>query len=180
MSPTPETALEHISWSYANLARAHAALSDGRTRYITTDHMIRAKLYRGLRNGSMKLGTLYEDERLKLLSSPKCAYCDSIENLTIDHFIPRIKGGPDDGVNLITACRPCNSSKSDLDLLEWFKSRNMFPRLLLLRRYIKIVNSYCEQNLLMSEKIDNSGFDNAPVNPFNLPQNYPNLDTLLL
>ena len=63
--PTPElrTVREIIAWSYANLACAHAALKDGRVKHARTDWMIRAKLFRGLKDGSMRMGGLFDDER---------------------------------------------------------------------------------------------------------------------
>ena len=39
---------------------------------------------------------------------------------TLDHVIPRAKGGSDDSANLRACCRACNSAKSDHDL-ETFK-----------------------------------------------------------
>jgi len=48
-----------------------------------------------------------------------CIYCGSEENLSIDHIVPRSKGGTDDEQNLATACRSCNSSKRDRDLIDW-------------------------------------------------------------
>ncbi len=50
--PNLVTVLDQIAWSYANLGRAHAALTANRTSYIMVDHMIRAKLYNGLRSGT--------------------------------------------------------------------------------------------------------------------------------
>lgn len=44
----------------------------------------------------------------------KCAYCGRSDlPLTIDHIIPRSKGGADSWENLITACFRCNSIKGD-------------------------------------------------------------------
>jgi hypothetical protein len=40
-----------------------------------------------------------------------CVYCGATDDLTIDHVTPRIIGGTNDPENLVTACRPCNSSK---------------------------------------------------------------------
>jgi hypothetical protein len=48
-----------------------------------------------------------------------CVYCGSGEMLSLDHVIPRSKGGQDGPENLVTACQPCNSSKRDRDLTEW-------------------------------------------------------------
>ncbi len=45
----------------------------------------------------------------------KCSYCGIIhepgEQLTLDHIVPRDSGGRNNNVNLITACKKCNSSK---------------------------------------------------------------------
>ncbi len=44
----------------------------------------------------------------------KCAYCGRGDlPLTIDHIIPRSKGGDDSWENLVAACLPCNNSKGD-------------------------------------------------------------------
>lgn len=46
--------------------------------------------------------------------SHKCVYCGkSDSSLTIDHIIPRSKGGEDRWENLISACPKCNSKKGD-------------------------------------------------------------------
>ncbi|MEO0895554.1 MAG: HNH endonuclease [Bacteroidota bacterium] len=46
----------------------------------------------------------------------RCVYCGSRERLTLDHVIPRAKGGRTTWNNLVTACYKCNSKKGDLDL----------------------------------------------------------------
>lgn len=43
----------------------------------------------------------------------KCQYCGATRRLTIDHVIPRSKGGTDDWDNLVVACSSCNVKKSD-------------------------------------------------------------------
>lgn len=42
-----------------------------------------------------------------------CQYCGSGKNLTIDHVIPRSKGGKTEWKNLVTACHRCNTYKGD-------------------------------------------------------------------
>lgn len=44
----------------------------------------------------------------------KCLYCDSIKDLTIDHVIPRSRGGADSWQNLATCCKSCNSKKDNM------------------------------------------------------------------
>jgi len=43
----------------------------------------------------------------------KCQYCGATRHLTIDHVIPRSKGGLDTWENLVVACSSCNVKKSD-------------------------------------------------------------------
>ena len=42
-----------------------------------------------------------------------CVYCGSKKNLTIDHIIPKSKGGENTWMNLVTCCSPCNLKKGD-------------------------------------------------------------------
>ncbi|WP_261664098.1 HNH endonuclease [Deinococcus sp. Marseille-Q6407] len=40
-----------------------------------------------------------------------CQYCGSGENLTLDHVMPRSRGGRHEWTNVTTACRDCNQRK---------------------------------------------------------------------
>ncbi len=42
-----------------------------------------------------------------------CQYCGSTKNLTLDHVIPRSKGGKHTWDNVVIACERCNSRKGD-------------------------------------------------------------------
>lgn len=54
-----------------------------------------------------------------------CCYCQKPMTLrlnrpktaTVEHIIPRSKGGADKPFNYAAACRPCNEKKSNTDLL---------------------------------------------------------------
>ncbi len=43
----------------------------------------------------------------------RCQYCGSERHLTVDHVVPRSKGGTDTWDNLVTSCAPCNRKKGD-------------------------------------------------------------------
>ncbi len=58
----------------------------------------------------------------------KCQYCGSTKELTIDHIIPRSRGGEDTWENLVVACMPCNSRKSDKLLEETNLTLQTIPR----------------------------------------------------
>ena len=53
-----------------------------------------------------------------------CQYCGARSNLTVDHVIPRSKGGSSEWDNIVASCAPCNRRKGDL-LPE---KANMIPR----------------------------------------------------
>ena len=42
-----------------------------------------------------------------------CQYCGARSNLTVDHVIPRSKGGSSDWENIVASCAPCNRRKGD-------------------------------------------------------------------
>ena len=53
-----------------------------------------------------------------------CQYCGHERgNLTVDHVIPRSKGGPSTWENIVTCCAPCNRRKGD----RLPKQANMVP-----------------------------------------------------
>lgn len=178
--PTPVSVREQISWSYANLARAHSALEDGVRKYQRVHHMIRNRTYYGLLSGKIAMRSLYDDERLKMTAPQACYYCGAKDSLTVDHLIPRIRGGPDDANNLIWACRSCNSSKQGRDMLAWATSKGFFPSILLLRRYIKIVARYCDQNGYMSTALSQLVAGEMPFDVRLLPTKFPPLEELTL
>jgi 5-methylcytosine-specific restriction endonuclease McrA len=42
-----------------------------------------------------------------------CQYCGSRSNLTVDHVIPRSKGGSSSWDNIVASCAPCNRRKGN-------------------------------------------------------------------
>ena len=43
----------------------------------------------------------------------RCQYCGSRDRLTIDHVLPKSRGGRDTWENLVTACTRCNTRKGN-------------------------------------------------------------------
>ena len=67
----------------------------------------------------------------------ECQYCGTKNDLTLDHLVPRSKGGKTSWKNLVTACKQCNAKKGDqspeeagmiLDRLPFKPSYIMFLR----------------------------------------------------
>ena len=174
------TVQEVLYWSYANLAMAHTAVDRKQEKYDTFNYMIRSKLFKGLIEGTMNIRTLFDDEKVKLLLGNKCNYCGSTENLALDHIFAKKLGGKDDGDNLIYACRSCNSSKGKRDMMEWMSSRNKFPPLMVLRRYLKLVVFYCIENNLMECLVNDIKVQKHPFNIESVPVSYPKPKELVL
>lgn len=173
------TIRESLYWSYSNLAMAHAAVSHRATTYTPVHFMIRSRLYKGLLTQKMNLGSIADDERLKMILPQACNYCGaSTQKLSIDHLIPTALRGPDRAENFVWACRLCNSAKRDTDLLDWYNARSEFPPLLLLRRYLKVVIEVCDVLDVMDVPLKE-----APTLPFSLssiPHSFPKPDRLTL
>ena len=154
---------------------AFASSNHSEATYQQIDFIVRNKIYYGLVSGRMKPKSLFNDEREKIWSAGICAYCGDAEDLSLDHVIPRLRGGDDEPSNLVTACRSCNSSKGARDLLEWMALRNEFPTLVLLRRYLKLAIKYCIKNNLMDIALEEVN-SIVPVLPFAItlvPHVYP-------
>ena len=153
-----------LFWAYANLAMAHVAYKDKSEKYTPKHFGIRSRLFKGLSNGEMNIKSFFDDERLKMILPQSCNYCGSKEHLAADHLIPRKKGGLDVGENLVWACRTCNSSKSDRDLMEWINKEGKKLSILLYRRYLKILITYCREKQIIDESLENVLKLNLPFN----------------
>ncbi|MBC7883164.1 MAG: HNH endonuclease [Anaerolineae bacterium] len=60
--------------------------------------------------------------------SHTCQYCGFKEDLTIDHIIPRSRGGIDEWDNVVTACVRCNIRKGNRTPKEAAMPLNSVPR----------------------------------------------------
>ena len=59
----------------------------------------------------------------------KCAYCEeklSDSNATLDHIVPKYKGGHSTRNNLACCCTECNRSKASRLPFDWFDTSNQY------------------------------------------------------
>lgn len=73
----------------------------------------------------------HSKKRIKAQWNHVCAYCGyqgsaEKKDITLDHVIPKAKGGPTVRANLVPACRRCNVSKSDRDFKDWYRHQSFF------------------------------------------------------
>jgi hypothetical protein len=83
----------------------------------------------------------------------QCQYCclsveDGIE-LSIDHIIPRSKGGDNDPKNLVTACKPCNTLRGNTTI---FKFTDSEGRQRIKRCIRRSINKYRRMALRMMKQ----------------------------
>ncbi len=175
-----KTVRELIYWAYANLAMAHTAVDKKQEKYGRFNYMIRAKLFKGLKEGTMNMRSIFDDEKIKLQTGQICNYCGSSENLALDHIFPQRIGGKDNAENLIFACRTCNSSKGKKDLMEWMNFRGKFLPLMIIRRYLKLTFNYCLEHDLIDKKIEELNGKGLPFKIELLPTSYPSPNELIL
>lgn len=178
--PTPVTVKELLAWSYANLAMAHYAVENGADKYDKRAFSIRKRLYFGLMKGTMKMRTIFDDEKVKLRTGHCCNYCGAVDKLSVDHVFARNTGGPDQADNLIYACRSCNSSKGKRDLMEWAATREQFLPLMIVRRYLKLIYRWCEERALLDSPWKTIETTEAPFKLQYLPLKYPAPKALVL
>ena len=59
----------------------------------------------------------------------KCAYCDKeldTKSATIDHIVPKYKGGHNVKSNMVCSCSKCNRSKGSILLEDWYNPSNSY------------------------------------------------------
>lgn len=75
----------------------------------------------------------------------QCVYCESKHNLTLDHLIPKSKGGKNDWLNLVTCCELCNKKKGDKTLEE---SKMILTYKPFKPTYYSFLKSYLDKNFV--------------------------------
>jgi len=169
--PEHSSVREHFAWSYGTLAMSHRAVEDGKP----LDYSIRRSFIHGYLAGDKQMRSLFYDEKTKILHSTTCCYCGDDGKLSLDHMIPRLKGGPDAADNIVYACRSCNSSKGSKDMVMWLVSKGQFPAILVFRRYLKLGARWCEKDDLMDAAWDDLPGAAIPFDKRSLRVRWPSL-----
>jgi len=86
---------------------------------IKKPSVIRVKSYIKVNHNKVALNR----ENIYKRDNHECVYCgeNNKKLLTLDHVVPKAKGGPNTWENLVTACKRCNGEKADLTLEEYGK-----------------------------------------------------------
>jgi hypothetical protein len=103
--------INHTSWKRAILL----VLKD--KAYVLSPRTIRLKNY--VKLPVSKLTANKPSRTLVLKRDACCQYCESRKNLTIDHVLPKSRGGGDTWENMVAACIDCNNAKDNRTPEEW-------------------------------------------------------------
>ena len=71
------------------------------------------------RCGKKTMSGTIREFAIESISYKQCAFCGSLENLQMDHLIPKSLGGPDDANNIVWSCGSCNSSRGNKTIYQW-------------------------------------------------------------
>jgi 5-methylcytosine-specific restriction endonuclease McrA len=73
----------------------------------------------------------------------ECVYCGDKKDLTIDHFIPKSKGGNNGWKNLVTSCQNCNVTKDNKDVEVFLEENNLtLKHKPFVPNYLYFINKY--------------------------------------
>ncbi len=67
-------------------------------------------------------------QSLHQLTDHRCIYCGD-PSQSIDHVVPKSRGGLSVSENCVPACLDCNGRKGDTDVLDWYRRQRFYdPR----------------------------------------------------
>ena len=169
---------EFLHWAYANLQMMCFALSAGKETFDRQCFSVRSKAFKAYEEGRWQIHDLLENNIAKIQNPDVCWYCGArVQNpkvLTVDHIIPRSKGGTNEMDNIFMVCKTCNSLKRDMDVMEWFfTKRELFPPIVVIAHYLKQINIYATENGLMQKSLGELSQMDLPFKPDFIPIEYP-------
>jgi len=135
-----KTIKDLIFWQYAKLISKSADFG-------IQARAFQMKKFKELQSGKIQWSSSVR-EWIKEHEKPnECIYCGSKENLTVEHILPKCRGGPDIPDNTIKVCKKCNSTKREKRLYEWFglKNKDKIPRIAE-GKYLKLLYKLHEEN----------------------------------
>jgi hypothetical protein len=101
-------------FNLVNNGKAEILKADEKPLKTGTFNFIRPLIIRLLNYVKFRLNKLkINRQRIYKRDNHECVYCGSKKNLTIDHIIPKSKGGENTWLNLVTSCSSCNRLKGD-------------------------------------------------------------------
>ncbi|MCX6778406.1 MAG: HNH endonuclease [Candidatus Micrarchaeota archaeon] len=129
-----------IFWQYAKLISKSAGFGiNARAFQMST--------FKKLQSGEMVWSTTIREYLREQEKPGVCIYCGAKTGLTVEHILPRCRGGPDSPDNAVMVCKSCNSRKGGKRLYECFglEEKDKIPRIAE-GKYLKLLYSLHEKN----------------------------------
>ena len=115
--PAVKSIRDLIFWQYAKIISESAHFGKKNYGFIMSK-------YKDLQGGKVHWSTSIR-EYIREHEDPNiCIYCGVQGRLTLEHILPRARGGPDIPENGAWVCGQCNSSKGAKRLYEWKGLKN--------------------------------------------------------
>ncbi len=129
-----------IYWQYAKIISESAGIGKDEYGFIMNR-------FKKLVSGEISWSTSIREYIKEREQHDTCIYCGKKGKLTLEHILPRSRGGPDTTDNAVFVCKTCNCSKGDKRLYEWFglENRDDVPRIAE-GKYLKLVYTIHENN----------------------------------
>ena len=137
--PAVKTIRDLIYWQYAKIISESAGFGKRQWGFVMNR-------FKKLRSGEICWATSIREYVKEREKQGVCIYCGSKTHLTLDHILPRSRGGPDLPDNAVWVCKTCNSSKGNKRLYEWYGLENRYkvPRIAE-GKYLKLLYSLHEE-----------------------------------
>ena len=154
-----KTIYQAICYAYASLSTAHTLFQ--KKEEIRNGYNFRDRLYKDYGAGWRKRRPLFEEAKRNIKGI--CPYCGERDGKTRDHLLSEKRGGEGSLDNQLWVCQTCNSSKNKRDLLTWWReTKPDLPPIDLMRRYLKVVWSYCESRSLLDVSLEDAKKKDLP------------------
>jgi len=137
--PVVKTIRDLIFWQYAKIISESAGYGKKQFGFVMNR-------FKKLSSGEINWSTSIREYVKEKEKKDVCIYCGRKTELTLEHILPRSRGGPDIADNAVWICKSCNSSKSDKRLYELFEIERRYevPRIAE-GKYLKLLYSLHEK-----------------------------------
>ncbi|MDD4645414.1 MAG: HNH endonuclease [Bacteroidales bacterium] len=104
-------------WQYAKIISDSAHFGKKNFGFIMSK-------FKELQSGKIHWSTSIREYIKEHEEPDRCIYCGQSTKLTVEHILPRSRGGEDIPDNVVWVCQSCNSGKGSKRLYEWGKLTN--------------------------------------------------------
>ena len=117
-----------------------------------------------------KLKLRFWRKSIHTFTSKRCIYCGTPSE-SIDHILPRSKGGLNLTENCVPACLSCNGDKSDENVFDWYRKKKFYDP-----RRAMAIRAWLDGDLILSIRLLQWANQEIKENKVNFEQEESNLE----